>query len=182
MAENVSPLRGILEREHSLIVSKWLECILATYPEDSAKFLKNQKDQFANPVGTTLSKELDSVFRELVEMGAAKGVREFLDRIIRIRAVQDFSPAAALAFVFDLKQIVRDAVLEEVKSQGLFDELARFEARIDEMGLLAFNIYSECREKLYELRVQEVKKNVYLLLKKAEMITETPAGESEPVM
>ncbi len=182
MAENVSPLRGILTREHANIVSKWLECILATYPEDSARFLKNQKDQFANPVGTTLAKELDSIFRELVEVGSGKGVREFLDKIIRIRAVQDFSPAAAVAFVFDLKQIVRDAVFKEVQSQGLSEELARFEARVDEMGLLAFNIYSECREKLYELRVQEVKNNVYLLLKKANMIAETPKEESEPVM
>ncbi len=182
MATDVSPLREILEREHPTIVERWLEAILATYPEDSARFLKNQRDQFANPVGTTLSRELHSVFDELVRGETAESTREFLDRIIRIRAVQDFSPAAALAFVFDLKQIVRELIMDEVREKGLLDELARFEARIDEMGLLAFNVYMECREKLYELRVQEVKKGAYLLLKKAEMIVDTPSGESEPVM
>lgn len=182
MPDKGSALRDILEREHPAIVERWLEAVLATYPEDSAKFLRTQRDQFANPVGATLSKELHSVFDELVRGETVQSTREFLDRIIRIRAVQDFSPAAALAFVFDLKQIVREVVLKEVMERGLLEELARFEARIDEMGLIAFNIYVECREKLYELRVQEVKRGAYLLLKKAEMIVETPSGESQPVM
>jgi hypothetical protein len=33
----------------------------------------------------------------------------------------------------------------------------KLESRIDELALLAFEIYMQCREKIYECRVNEVK-------------------------
>ena len=182
MAKDIEKLKGLLKENETAIVQKWLDCVLETYPADSANFLRTQKDQFANPVGNTIKEELRSVFHELVHEDGNEGVKAFLDKIIRIRAVQDFSPAVAIAFVFDLKNIVREVIGKGVESQNVYGALSLFEARIDEMGLIAFNIYSECREKLYELRVREVKSSAYLLLKKANMIVETPEQESEPVM
>ena len=82
---------------------------------------------------------------------------DYLDHIIRIRSVQDFSPSEALAFIFTLKQAVRGVFKKEIKEKRFREELERFESRIDRLALLAFDTYVQCREKLYELRVKEVK-------------------------
>ncbi len=175
-------LEALLRENQSAIVQKWFEAVLSTYPEDSARFLRSQKDQFANPVGTTFLQELTAVFEELSFGEGAGAVRDFLDKIVRIRAVQDFSPASALAFVFDLKQAVRDLVWGKCADRELLEELARYEARVDDLALQAFNLYVECREQLYELRVREVKSSAFRLLKRAEMIVETPEEGSGPLM
>ena len=39
----------------------------------------------------------------------------------------------------------------------MFDELLAFESKIDELALTAFNRYVECREKVFELKANEVK-------------------------
>jgi hypothetical protein len=92
-----------------------------------------------------------------------------LEAIIRIRAVQDFTPSQAVAFVIQLKQIVREEL-----GVGSSADLQGLEDRIDEVLLLAFDIYSKCRQKLNDIRVREVKNQVGRLLEKANLIVEIP--------
>jgi hypothetical protein len=54
------------------------------------------------------------------------------------------------------------------------------EGKIDEMALISFNIYMECREKLYQLRVDEIKNRTARLLQRADFIWETYLKEKEP--
>jgi len=37
------------------------------------------------------------------------------------------------------------------------EELLNFEQRIDKIALMAFDIYMECREKIYEIKIKEFK-------------------------
>ena len=52
------------------------------------------------------------------------------------------------------------------------------ESRIDDLALLAFDVYMNCREKLYEIKANEAKNQVSRLLKKAGMIVELPDKQS----
>jgi hypothetical protein len=99
-------------------------------------------------------------------------VYPFLDDIIRIKAVQDFSPSQAVSFIFLLKQVLRDTMKKEIRENSIAEELALLESRIDEMILLSFDIYVKCRERIYEIKADEVKRMTFRLLQRANLICE----------
>jgi len=172
-------LKNLLLQKSSTILEKWFDLILETYPADTKRFLKQQRDRFANPVGTAISQEIEHLFQELVKGVEADKAYSSLDRIIRIRAVQDFPPARAVAFVFMLKGIIRSEVGRDLRDQDLVDQLLAFESRIDDLGLLAFDIYVKCREKLYEIRVNETRNQVSGLLRKAGLSCAVPGAAAD---
>jgi hypothetical protein len=100
-----------------------------------------------------------------------------LDGIVRIRAVQDFTAGQAVAFIFLLKRVIREELKGEVRVQPGGDGLAAVEERIDEMALLAFDLFMKCRERIYEIRVNEAKRRLGLWLKRQAVAGRT--GESE---
>ena len=80
--------------------SKWLERTLASYPSQTAGFLRNEKDRFRNPVGNTLKEGLATLLDEITgEMDTAK-IRPALESIVRLRAVQDFTPRSGHRLCF----------------------------------------------------------------------------------
>ncbi|TSA12734.1 MAG: hypothetical protein D4R73_02045 [Deltaproteobacteria bacterium] len=174
-------LESLLSQKKSAIVKKWFNAILETYPAETAKFLSSQKDQFANPVGSTVSHEIENIFQELLQAQGfdREKVSPFLDKIIRIRAIQEFSPSQAVAFVFFLKKVIREVLAFDIQKNQLSEELLALEARIDDLALLSFDIYMKCREKLYELKANDVINGTYLLLKRARLICETPEPGSD---
>lgn len=171
-------LEEILLQKRSAILKRWLQLILETYPADSQRFLNKQKDQFANPVGYTISKEIENLFKELLQGIETERVSPILDRIIRIRAVQDFSPSRAISFIFLLKGVIREQLEEEIREDGLSDELLIFDSIIDDLALVAFDIYMKCREKIYEIRANQAKNQVSKLLERAGLLYEIPKWES----
>jgi hypothetical protein len=169
-------LEALLFQKSSSIIARWIDLLLETYPADAQRFLKKQKDRFANPVGTTLSRELEILYHELLKGMHTDKLSPILDRIIRIRAVQDFSPGQAIAFIFILKRVIRSEMEKDLGEEGLAEELLAFESRIDALALLAFDIYMKCREKIYEIRVNETRNHVSRLLQKAGLICEVPGA------
>jgi len=172
-------LESLLLQRSSSVLDKWFDAVLGTYPPDTKRFLKKQKNQFANPVGTTLFKEMEGLFQELLRGLDRKKSFAILDRIIRIRAVQDFAPSEAVGFIFSLKTIIRSELESEIRKNDLDEELSRLDERIDDLVLLAFDIYMQCKEKVYEIRVREAKNHVSRLLRKAELICEIPREEAD---
>jgi hypothetical protein len=177
-------LRDLLRKHKTLVTEKWLDKTLATYPSRTSVFLKRTKDPFANPVGKALTSGIAAVFDDLLEgfedagVVSAERYCSHLDEIIKIRSVQEFSPSRAVAFIFLLKDVVREELPEELREIDSSSELARFDARIDQLALFAFDIYMKRREQLYELRVNEIKRTGFRLLKKANLISID--DESEP--
>jgi hypothetical protein len=167
-------LEKLLLQKKSTILDRWLQLILETYPADAQRFLKKQKDRFANPVGTTISKETENLYKQLLQRVETESLSASLHRIFRIRAVQDFSPSQAVAFIFLLKRVIREELKSEIPENRLFDELMIIESRIDDMALLGFDIYMRCREKIYEIRANEAKNRVSRLLQKSGLISEIP--------
>ena len=89
-----------------------------------------------------------------------------LDEIIRIRAVQEIPPSQALSFVFSLKPILRKQIPEAAQDPKLARELEEMDARIDRVALAAFDLYTDCREEVSQLRISEVKRQVSWVLEK----------------
>ncbi|MCP4667441.1 MAG: hypothetical protein GY849_13850, partial [Deltaproteobacteria bacterium] len=106
--------------------------------------------------------------------GDGERISSCLDNIIRVRAVQDFRPSQAVAFVLQLKRLIREEVREKTSENGHARELEALENRIDETALQAFDIYSQCRQKIYEIRVHEVRNQVGGLLERANLTCEIP--------
>ena len=138
---------------------------LDTYPAESSRFLKQEKDRFANPVRYTTSQEMEALYDELLHGLNPDRLFASLDNIIKIRAVQDFSPSQAIAFAFLLKKAIREELKGEIQENQLFDELLKFESRIDKLALLALDVYTQRRDKVQELRVNEVKAQKEMIFK-----------------
>ncbi len=177
-------LIDVLQKKKAAIAERWLDRTLETYASRTSAFLKRKKDQFANPVGNTLRTDTRAVMDDLVEWldepenVSADRFCSHLENIIKVRSVQEFSPSQAVSFVFYLRQAIREELREELKDPALWTELARFEVQIDQLALFAFDIYSRSREKLYELRINEIKRTGYRLLKKANLISIEDEPES----
>ncbi len=151
-------LAKILAEKKDKILESWQETALASYHPKSAAFMRQQTDRFANPVGYAITSSMSALLDNTV-MG--RGVTEaypVLDSIVRIRAVQDFSPSQAIAFLFQLKPLLRrelDVISDHVEMAGEWKALAE---RIDCLALAAFDIYMNCRQQLYDLRIKELKR------------------------
>jgi hypothetical protein len=150
-------LKTLLTQNKNSIVQRWFNLIADTYPTGVSGFLKDS-DRFNNPVGYTISQEINSLYDELLHGRAdSDKAAASLDNIIKIRAVQDFSPQDAVSFVFLLKKAVTDELGSEIEKKQSFGEWLDFEPGIDKLASIAFDKYVKCREKICELRVNEVK-------------------------
>ena len=173
-------LQKLLEENKSAILSRWFDSILESYPTDTKDFLRTKKDLFDNPVAHRISSGMEGIFGQILDDAEVEDISPFLDKVIRIRAVQDFTPSQAVAFIFDLKRLVREELGREIREGQFSEELWRFEEEIDKMGLLALDIYMKCREEIYEVRVKEVKRSVSRLIERANKICGIPGKEGDP--
>ncbi len=172
-------LNELLRERKASILEKWFDVFIESYPPDTATFLRDQKNRFANPVGSSVSKCMENILGELMGEMNAENVCQFLDETVRIRAVQDFTPAQAVYFIFLLKKVIREAAAEEIELNNLYKELLELENRIDDLACAAFDIYMKCREKLYEIKANEARRMTFRLLQRANLISENPDQETE---
>ncbi|WP_243544894.1 RsbRD N-terminal domain-containing protein [Pseudodesulfovibrio tunisiensis] len=167
----------LAERKQEL-VEAWADMILGSYPKETQKVWRKQHDRFQNPVGAAIHEAAQMLFDHLLEWKNAEGMAEALDKLIRIRAVQNFTPSQALSFIFLLKKLLRDEFFKTMEQEGTLGELLRFEAKVDNLSMMAFDIYSKNREVVYRLRVEEVKRAQHNLLKRAKMIVDVTADKA----
>jgi len=154
---------------------RWLESVLALYPEDSIRFLRNTEDRFKNPLGYSIAEMVEGVMGLLEEGGLPEDLRTHIFPVVQIRAVQGTSPSETLAFIGALKRTFREVSrkggsFDRDLSDGL-DELS------DALLLLSFDIYMQCREKLSEIKNEELKRNLFMLLKRSGMADVAQNGE-----
>lgn len=162
------------------LVKKWFSAVIDTYPKESAHFFKDNSDPFANPVGNTIKRGLDRLFDEVIkqQMDNAAAV-DAMDPIIRIRAVQEFTPAKALSFILSIKQIIAKALSSQRREKSVEIRLSVIESNVDDLLLAAFDIYTDCKRKIYVLRINESKQRVRQLLIKKDLICELPDTDTE---
>ncbi len=92
-------LAKIIAHKKAAIVKKWFDLTTQTYAPDTAEFLKSKTDPFANPVGGSMLSGLDGLLDQLIHDMDPQIINSYLDPIIRIRAVQNFTASQAVAFI-----------------------------------------------------------------------------------
>jgi hypothetical protein len=156
----------LLSQKKAAILGRWLAMIYESYPPETAIFLRKEKNRFDNPAGYRISEGLEGLFGALLEKMERDQVLTCLDEIIRIRALQNFTPSQALAFIFLLKIVIREELAEEIQKENLAADLLDLESRIDGLALLGFDVYTKRREKIYEIKADEAKRRVSGLMRK----------------
>jgi hypothetical protein len=150
-------LEKFLERSKTSILQKWFSLILEHYPPETRKFWETPKDSFANPIASTFTQGLEGIWNGLRQGIDPKQLSAVLDPIIHIRAIQDFSPSQAVAFVLGLKGIIREELKREGGGGVAWEDLWEMETRIDALSLIAFDQYVLCRKKVHEIELKELR-------------------------
>ena len=160
----------LLENENA-ILKRWFDLILETYPTDTAALMRKDRNQFTNPVGATIWQEIEVLYKGLLEGKNSEGFSASLNSILKIRSVQDFSPSNAVGFIFLLKKAMVETLKSEIQKETIQKEWLKFQSKIDELALLAFDLYMDCREKIYEIRVKKAQADRETALKMLERMT-----------
>lgn len=151
-------LNKYLSENRDAILQKWILRSLKR-DEKSKKFLSRLSfGEFTDPLGYTVKRELEVLFDAI--LGDLEGTHAALDGILRIQAVQGIKPSEAISFIFDL----RDILLNEYKmlkkaDDSVMKEWVVFEDKIHELNRQAFDVYMECREQLFNIKLDEYKRN-----------------------
>jgi hypothetical protein len=169
-------LSDLLRRNKEDVLERWVQALIDTYPADTARFLRQERDQFLNPVGHTIKQESAAILDGLARGAAVEDLREPLDGIIRLRAVQDFTPALAVGFVFHLKAAVRASLAAQKQENISQEELAALDKWVDGLALVAFDVYTRRRERIFEIRAKEIKGRAERVLNRLNRLY----GEVEP--
>ena len=150
------------------VAEAWFTLTLQTYPPETARLLRRQGDPFGNPMGHALRQGMIGIVECLDRMAEPEEYVGHLAEIIKLRAVQAAPPSRALRLFPLLKAAARTTVGTDLP-EG-------FDARIDDLALLAFDLYTECRERLYELRAQEARNRTFRLLQRAGYLADDAAA------
>ena len=169
-------LAKIIAHKKAAIVKKWFDLTAQTYAPDTAEFLKSKTDPFANPVGVSMLSSLDGRLDQLIHDMDPQIINSYLDPIIRIRAVQNFTPSQAVAFILSLKKALRTSLTKELRDIRNVTELSELESKIDQLRLMDFDIYMQCREKIYQLSANEIKIRTFRAFERAGLISEKEDG------
>ncbi len=108
-------LKTLLAEQRHDIIDSWVKQVLATYSPDAAQIFHRKKDRFANPIGYNVKAGLAECYESLVGDGEPELGRQ-MEELIKVRAVQQFQPSESIAFVFLIKDIVRQFA-EKLKTE-----------------------------------------------------------------
>jgi hypothetical protein len=164
-------LKKILEKRRPLILEKWFQSLLEEYPSEGRRFIGNiKKDRFENPMGSTLFEGLEGLFEYLLHK--EKGLNGPVETFIRLRAVQDFRPSEAIGFIYNLKEIIQKEVSNLLDDRKMAEEFFALSSEIDQIALKVFDLYMESRERLNEVKVNELRNLTGWVLKKMNVLKE----------
>lgn len=137
------------------VLEKWYNSVIDTYPIDASRLFLGIKDKFANPVGHSFEKELPVIYDNILNAGNPSDINTSLEELIRLRAVQNFSPGQAVGFLFLLKNTVRELIADEEDLEVNLNDILTFESSIDITVSYCFDIYMKMKEKLFEIKGNE---------------------------
>jgi hypothetical protein len=181
LADANMDLADLLQDKRDLLVDRWFDAVAQTYPADTARFLKDNADQFNNPVGHTLRRRLPTLLDALRNHASESDLAEAIADIVRIRTVQCNAPSQAVAFVYLIKNIVRDEVRDRLSDPGFAAQVGEFETKVDGLALSVFDVFMSCREKICDIRVHEAQMRSAKLVEQVNKLYGDASGERTPV-
>lgn len=154
-----------VKQNKPVLLQKWVDKYYAAYPLGSTGFIRTSTDRFQNPIGiitqTSLNTLYDAAIGEDIELS---DVHKALAELVQLRAVQEMPPSRAVGPMAQLKSLFKEEVFDNLVKenkdpkifQEIFEEFFTVEARIDGLLLLSLDLYAADREKVFNLRVEEI--------------------------
>lgn len=144
------------------IARQWLELACADYPAQTAAFLLAREDPFANPAGDRARRTARAFARVLTSFRPLPEEEEelaaALEDLMRVRALQALTAEEAVGLFFTMKGILRACVAAMEGGEAASGTLWDLDARVDRVALAAFGQYSRCRETLFAIRAEEIRR------------------------
>ena len=162
-------LENLQREKRAEIVDAWVRAALAVYPTDTAALFERGKDPFANPVGASVRDALGPLFDAFVSDTPVQEYVPHLDRIIKVRCVQDVPPSQAVGFIFLLKEILGKALAPQPGETRALEQFQALDARIDRMAACGFDVYAACMRKMADIRVREMKASVATIMRMSKL-------------
>ncbi|MCF8091080.1 MAG: RsbRD N-terminal domain-containing protein [Desulfotignum sp.] len=157
-------IKQCLKDNHNRLLKQWFQATINTYPAQSAKILGKDVDRFDNPVGAVTRETLEDILHLLASDYTADTLEKALDPVIRIRAVQAFSAAEAVSFIFALKD-VGETIMDSAFAR-------EFDRMVDQVVLAGFNRLMKCREDIFLLKATESKRRIHAAFERAGLVQE----------
>ncbi len=152
-------LNNQLLQKKDAILHKWLRMIYAPFGPGVSLPRAEDGDRFTDPVGYTISRNAASILNSLIQGDDPEISRVYLERIIKIRAVQELTRAQATSFMSDLKTLITNQVTDETMKLEPAEELSELNKRIDRLGHIADELYIEKKRQIRELAIKHTKKD-----------------------
>ena len=153
-------LRDFLEEKKNILLQRWFERILEDYPPESHAFFRDNKSPYSNPIGFTLRRGMEGIIDGILLPATVEGARAILEPVMKVRAVENLPPSQGGKFILPLREVISEIVSEARKQDPLGQEWLDLNSQITQLALLGMNLYSECREKVDQLRIRERERRV----------------------
>lgn len=125
------------------IAAHWSETVFALWDSGPESLLRAERDPFRNPVGATVREGLRTLATEVLGEMRDECIRQAMDDLAHVLAVQPFERGSALGFVDGLPAALASMEI------AITPLLA---ARIETFAGLAAAAYDACRDKIESLR------------------------------
>ena len=172
--------KALFQDHRDEMLRRWTDAVFSTYPFETKGFLRTRMDPFGNPVAN-MTREAAATLYDAMAGGDAEpeDVKAALDRFVKLRAVQDFTPSQALGVFLLLKPLMREVLLPRMQQEkGGLAEYLEAESRLDSLCLLAFDMYVHDREVVAQNRINETKNRYAQLERWAQRIERSEAIDS----
>ena len=148
----------LIKENREKILDRWIEKGLSMFPE---------KIGMGTPIGESLSEGLSMMLDGIEEN--SKSFIGAVNQIARILAVQPIPPSKGLLLFLELNTILHETAPKESNRHALKEkDWEAFHTRIEQIMLVAFDCYMANREKIYQLKVEESKRQAFMLLRRAQ--------------
>ncbi len=128
------------------------------YSPEAVSSFRRKVDPFENPIGSTFGRSASIIADGIASGMPPKAFRQTFDDMIRIRAVQGISPSEVMSFLFAVRKALSAVTAGRGDDYLSVSDLVEINEWIDGAIALCMDIYMECRENIFNLKVMEIKK------------------------
>lgn len=161
----------------SNILDEWYKCMVSSlYNNDETNYIMNEKDSFINPSGSILKDALTDIFGYLFEEEEKEldKINVSLEKFTKLLALKGNDAEKVLGPLFLLKSKIVANIESFYLSDKGYNEISKILSCFDRVILKIFDFYLKAREKVYEIRVNEVKRLTFSLLRANNLIEKIP--------